>query len=204
MIKSNDKILVEGPMENQPVRMNMVDKLVKVVSNLGNKVKNEENIKIPAIDLMLRIQAALDECNVFPESTTVNILDIINRIPDKSVLAWKEKLNGGTGIDSYQARTLAHLVSKESHTKEQERKQERKDVYITQKCTEILQNASKMYEFAAETAVGLVDLGGMCDGRMDFKDMMNVVVGLPSMIQQQAETKIKEAEEKGAKVQDRI
>ena len=127
MIKS-DEILVEGPMENQPVRMNMVDQLVKVVSNLGNKVKNEENIKIPAIDLMLWIQAALDEYNVFPENTTVDILDIINRIPDKSALAWKEKLNGGTGIDSYQARALAHSLSKESHTKEQERKQERKDV----------------------------------------------------------------------------
>ena len=110
MIKS-DEISVEEPIENQPVRMNMVDKLVKAVSNLGNEVKNEENLKIPAIDLMLWIQAALDECNVFPENTTVDILDIINRIPDKSVLAWKEKLNGGTGIDSYQARALAHLVS---------------------------------------------------------------------------------------------
>ena len=203
IIKS-DEILVEGPIENEPVRMNILDKLVKVVSNLGNEVKNEENIKIPAIGLMLWIQAALDERNVFPENTTVDILDIINRIPDKSVLAWKEKLNGETGIDSYQARTLAHSVSKKSHTKEQERKQERKDVYITQNCAEILQNASKMYKFAAKTAVGLVDLAGMCDGRTDFKDMMNMVVGLPSMIQQQAEKKIKEAEEKGAKVQDRI
>ena len=66
MIKS-DEISVEGPIENEPVRMNMVDKLVKAVSNLGNKVKNKENLKIPAIDLMLQIQAALDEHNVFPE-----------------------------------------------------------------------------------------------------------------------------------------
>ena len=120
------------------------------------------------------------------------------------MLAWKEKLNGEMGIDSYQARALAHSVSKESHTKEQERKQERKDVYITQKCTEILQNASKTYKFVVKTAAGLADLAGMCDGGMDFKDMMNVVVGLPAMIQQQAKTKIKEAEEKGEKVQDRI
>ena len=76
VIKSNE-ISVEGPIENEPVRMNMVDKLVKVVSNLGNKVKNEENLKIPAIDLMLRIQVALDEHNVFPENATVDILDII-------------------------------------------------------------------------------------------------------------------------------
>ena len=44
----------------------------------------------------------------------------------------------------------------------------------------------------------------MCDGRTDFKDMMNVVVGLPSRIQQEAETKIKEAEEKGAGVHNKI
>ena len=184
--------------------MNMVDKLVKAASNLGNKVKNEENIKIPAIDLMLWIQAALDEHNVFPENTTVDILDIINRIPDKSALAWKEKLNGEMGIDSYQAKALAHLVSKESYTKEQERKQQRKDVYITQKCAEILRNAAKTYKFVAKTAVGLADLAGICDGGMDFKDMMNMVAGLPARIQQQAEIKIKEAEEKGAKVHNRI
>ena len=159
MVKS-DKISVEETIEDQPVRMNMVDKLIKAASNLGNEVKNEENIKIPAIDLMLRIQVALDECNVFPENTTVNILDIINRIPDKSVLAWQEKLNGETGIDSYQAGALAHSLSKESHTKEQERKQQRKDAYITQKCAEILQNAAKTYEFVAKTAAGLADLAG--------------------------------------------
>ena len=200
----SDKISVEEPIEDQPVRMNMVDKLIKTASNLGNKVKNEENIKIPAIDLLLRIQVALDECNVFPENTTVDILDIINRIPDKSALAWMEKLNGEMGIDSYQARALAHSLSEESCTKEQERKQQRKDAYITQKCAEILKNAAKTYEFMAKTAVGLVDLAGMCDGGTDFKDMMNEVIGLPSRIQQQVETKIKEAEEKGVKVHNKI
>ena len=45
---------------------------------------------------------------------------------------------------------------------------------------------------------------GMCDGGTDFKDMMNIVIGVLSRIQQQAEMKIKKAEEKGAKVQDRI
>ena len=36
----SDKISVEEPVEDQPVRMNMVDKLIKAASNLGNKVKN--------------------------------------------------------------------------------------------------------------------------------------------------------------------
>ena len=202
MVKS-DEILMEETFEEHPLRINMVDKLVKAASNLGNEVKNEENIKIPAIDLLLRIQAALDEHQVFPENTTVNIQDIINRIPDKSALAWQEKLNGET-IDSYQARALADSLSKESHTKEQERKQQRKDAYIMQKCAEILQNAAKMYEFAAKTAVGLAHLAAMCNGRTDFKDMMNVVIGLPSRIQQQTEKKIKEAEKKGVGVHDKI
>ena len=73
-----------------------------------------------------------------------------------------------------------------------------------QKCVEILQNAAKTYEFVAKTAVGLADLAGMCDGGADFKDMMSIVVGLPSKIQQQAEMKIKEAEEKGMGIHDKI
>ena len=65
----------------------MSDKLIKVANNLGNEIMNEENIKIPAIDL-LRIQVALDKHQIFSENTTVDILEIINRILDKSVLAW--------------------------------------------------------------------------------------------------------------------
>ena len=191
MVKS-DEISMEETLEEHPLRMNMVDKLVKAASNLGNKVKNEENIKIPAIDLLLQIQAALDECRVFPENTTVNIQDIINRIPDKSALVLQEKLNGEM-IDSYQAKALADSLSKESKAREQERKQQRKDAYIMQKCAEILQNAAKMYEFVAKTAAGLADLAGMCNGGTDFREMMSVVVGLPSRIQQQAEMKIKKS-----------
>ena len=198
-----DGISEEETIESQSVRLNMMDKLEKAVGNLGNEVRSEEDLRMPAIDLMMRIKVALDEQKVFPENTTVNILDIINEIPDKSALAWREKSNGGLEIDSYQVRALAHSVSRESHTKEQERKQEMKDIYITQKCTEVLQNVSKTYEFVEKMAAGLVDLVGMWDGGSDFKDMMKVVVGLPSMIQQQTDMKIKEAEEKGARIQDR-
>ena len=60
------------------------------------------------------------------------------------------------------------------------------------------------HEFASKTAAGLADLAGMCNGRADFKEMMSLVVGLPSKIQQQAEMKMKEAEEKGTKVHDKI
>ena len=107
-------------------------------------------------------------------------------------------------INSSQAKALADSLSKESKAKEQEKKQQRKDVYITQKCAEILQNAAKTYEFTSKTAAGLADLAGMCDGGSDFKEMMNVVVGLPSRIQQQAEIKIKEAEKEGRRIHDKI
>ena len=73
-----------------------------------------------------------------------------------------------------------------------------------QKCVEIPQNAAKTYEFASKTAVELADLAGMCDSRADFKEMMSIVVGLPSKIQQQAEMKIKEGEEKGTGIHDKI
>ena len=198
-----DETMTKETFEEQPSRINMLDKLIKVANNLGNKIMNEENIKIPAIDLLLRIQAALDEHEIFPENTTINILEIINRIPDKSALAWQEKLNGQM-INNSQAKALADSILKESKAKEQEKKQQRKDVYIRQKCAEILQNAAKTYEYASKTAVGLADLAGMCNGGSDFKEMMNVVVGLPSKIQQQAEIKIKEAEKEGRRIHNKI
>ena len=175
MVKS-DEVRMEETFEEHTLRINMVDKLVQAANNLENEVRNEENIKIPAIDLLLQIQAALDECQVFPENNTVDILEIINRIPDKSALAWQERLNGET-ICSHQAKALIDSLSKESKAKEQEKKQQRKDAYVTQKCAEILQNAAKTYGFASKTAVGLADLAGMCDGRADFREMMSIVVG---------------------------
>ena len=72
------------------------------------------------------------------------------------------------------------------------------------KCAEILQIAAKTYEFVAKTTAELADLAGMCNSRADFKDMMSIVVELPLMIQQQAETKTKEAEEKGTGIHDKI
>ena len=202
MIKS-DEVGMEETFEELTLRINMVDKLVQAANNLENEVRNEENIKIPAIDLLLRIQAALDKHQVFHENNTIDILEIINRIPDKSALAWQERLNGEM-IGSHQAKALVDSLSKESKAKEQEKKQRRKDAYVMQKCAEILQNAAKTYEFASKTAVGLADLAGMCDGGADFKEMMSIVVGLPSNIQQQAEMKIREAEEKGTGVHDKI
>ena len=153
----------EESMENQPVMTNMVDKLAKVVNNLGIEIKKEESLKILAIDLMLRIQVALNECGVFPENSTEDILDIINMIPNKDVIAWNEKLDGTTEIESAETKMLAHSVTQESYTREQEKRQEAKDVWVTQKCAEILQNSSRMYEFAAKTAAGLADLAGMCN-----------------------------------------
>ena len=189
MVEDED-ILEEELVKSQLlIQLTMVEKLTKAVENLENEIRNEKSLKVPAINLILRIQSALDECDLFPENSTVDILDIINMIPDKSAVAWKERLGGGTELDrsNCEMKTLPQSVTEESDTKDQKRKQKEKDVWITQKCAKILQNASRMYNYAARTAVGLADLAGMCDSEKDFRDMMNVVFGLPAMIQQQAE-----------------
>ena len=64
----------EEPIESQPMMMAMFDKLTKAVNNLESEVNKEKSLKLPGIDLMLRIQAAQDECGSFPENSTVNIL----------------------------------------------------------------------------------------------------------------------------------
>ena len=156
-VMGNKEISEEEQMESQPVMVIMVDKLTKAVNNLESKVSKEKSLKLPAINLMLRIQAALDECGSFPENSTVGILNIINMIPDKSAVAWKEKLEGATEIDSCETKTLAQSIIKESQTKDQERKQETKDIWIIQKCTKILQNALRTYEYASKTAAGAVN-----------------------------------------------
>ena len=85
---------MEEIVEENPFKINMREKLIKATNKLGGEVKSEENIQVPAIGLLLRIQAALDERWIFPENSTVNILDIINKIPDKSETMWQEKLKG--------------------------------------------------------------------------------------------------------------
>ena len=192
---------MEEIVEENTLKFNMQEKLIKATNKLGGKVESKESIQVLTIGLLLRIQAALDERQIFPENSTVNILDIINKIPDKNTTMWQEILKGKT-INSQQARALTDSLIKEWQVKEQDRKQQRQDSYTTQKCAEILQNAAKTYEFALKTASGLADLARMCDDMTDFKSMMNIVVGLPTIIQQQAEVKIKEAKEKVSGVYD--
>ena len=124
MVKS-DEVGMEETFEECTSRINMVDKLVQAANNLENEVRNKENIKIPAIDLLLRIQAALDECQVFPENNTVDILEIINRIPDKSALAWQERLNGEM-IGSHQAKALIDPYRKKAGQRNRKRNNKEK------------------------------------------------------------------------------
>ena len=89
----------------------MQEKLIKATNELGGEVESEESIQVPGIGLLLRIQVALDERQIFPENSTINILDIINKIPDKNATAWQEKLKG-ENIDSQQARVLTDCTNK--------------------------------------------------------------------------------------------
>ena len=62
---------------------------------------------------MMRIQSALDEINLFPENNNVDILDIINTIPDKNATASKEKLNGYMEISSKEVKALMNSMRRE-------------------------------------------------------------------------------------------
>ena len=56
---------VEAPMEEiveeNPLKLNMQEKLIKVTNELGGEVESEKKIQVLAIGLLLRIQVALDE-----------------------------------------------------------------------------------------------------------------------------------------------
>ena len=58
---------MEEIVEENPFKMNMQEKLIKTTNKLGGEVESEENIQVPAIGLLLRIQVALDERQIFPE-----------------------------------------------------------------------------------------------------------------------------------------
>ena len=101
MVESIGASMEEIVKENS-LKLNMQEKRIKATNELGGEVESEESIQVPAIGLLLRIQVALDERQIFPENSTVNILDIINKIPDKNATMWQEKLKEKT-IDSQQA-----------------------------------------------------------------------------------------------------
>ena len=84
--------------------------------------------------------------------------------------AWKEKLNGHKEISSEEAKTLMDSMKKKSDSIAQECRWKAKNIWITQRCTEILQIMCKTYNYAARTAAGLADLAGMCEDRKDFKE----------------------------------
>ena len=56
---------IGAPMEEivkeNPLKLNMQEKLIKATNELGGEVESEESIQVPAIGLLLRIQVALDE-----------------------------------------------------------------------------------------------------------------------------------------------
>ena len=71
-VMEDKEISEEERMEGQPSMINMFDKLTKAVSKLGSEVSEEKSLKLPAIDLMLRIQAALDDM-AFSQKTVLLI-----------------------------------------------------------------------------------------------------------------------------------
>ena len=89
-----------------------------------------------------------------------------------------------------------------SDTTEDEQRRKEKDIWISQKFVEVLHMASKTYDYTSKTAAGPADLVGMCEDRSEFTTMRKAVIGLPALIQQEAEAKIAEAERKTSKLQE--
>ena len=52
---------MEEIVKENTLKLNMQEKLIKATNELRGGVESEENIQIPAVGLLLRIQAALDE-----------------------------------------------------------------------------------------------------------------------------------------------
>ena len=57
----------------------------------------------------------LDKNSLFPENYNVNILDIVNMIPDKSMTALKEQLNGCGEVSSEEAKVLMDLLNRKNN-----------------------------------------------------------------------------------------
>ena len=52
---------MEEIVKENPLKLNMQEKLIKATNKLGGEVESKENIQVLAIGLFLRIQVALDE-----------------------------------------------------------------------------------------------------------------------------------------------
>ena len=52
---------MEEIVEENTLKFNMQEKLIKATNELGGEVESEESIQVPAIGLLLRIQVAIDE-----------------------------------------------------------------------------------------------------------------------------------------------
>ena len=51
---------------------------------------------------------------MFPENYNMNILDIVNMIPDKSMTALKERLNGCDEVSSEEAKVVMDLMNRKN------------------------------------------------------------------------------------------
>ena len=102
----------------------------------------------------------------------------------------KRWLEGVDKISMEEVKDLWNLLKNKNYVATEKQRKKAKDVWVTQKCAEILQNASKTYDYTSKMAAGLADLPGKCEGRSDFSQMMKVVIGLPTLIQQEAQAKI--------------
>ena len=71
------------------------------------------------------------------------------------MVAWKERLDGGTEIGSCEMKTLVQSVMEKSDAKDQEREQKVKDVWITQKMCQTLTKCFKNMQLCSKDSSGI-------------------------------------------------
>ena len=84
--------LLEGEVTECEIssKQDITEKLSMAVSRMEQEIQQKGSIQLLVIDLLMWLQSTLDENNLFPENSSVNILDIVNAIPDKWMTAWKK------------------------------------------------------------------------------------------------------------------
>ena len=56
MVENEDTSEDDSIKSQVSIQLTMAEKLIKTVKNLENEIKHEKSLKVPAIDLLLRIQ----------------------------------------------------------------------------------------------------------------------------------------------------
>ena len=151
--------------ETKPV-LPLKDALWAAATRVKDEVLDGNGTHIPILDFMLMAQTLFYENKVFQESNRANIIGIMKSVPDRKGKAWVNYEEGGQQGTKEDWKELDRIYTEsvmKQPTQTMKKVNEKKQVYIQQKCAEILRNVGKMHEYAALVKQGLADLADQID-----------------------------------------